>query len=60
MIIRFVLWAAGLIIGTLLLVTGYGVLTGALEWEKYLSLWAGIAGTVLGYIAKTIEAKAAS
>lgn len=59
MIIKFILWAAGVTLVALLCITGYGVMAGSLPWEKYLSLWTGIAGLVLGYAGKALESKVA-
>ncbi len=57
MILKFILWAAGAIIVSLLIVTGYGVITGALPWKDYIAVWTLIIGIVLGWIGKAIEGK---
>lgn len=52
MIMKFLLWAAGVIIVALLIFTGYGVVTGSLSWKDYLPFWSGVVGLVVGYILK--------
>lgn len=57
MILKFTLWAAGLIIVTLLVITGYGVVTGALEWKEYLPFWTGLGGLIIGRISNQVGTK---
>lgn len=47
MILKFTLWAAGLIIVTLLVITGYGVISGSLLWKDYLPFWTGVIGLAI-------------
>jgi len=52
---KFILWACGVILVAILGVTSYGVIAGALDWKDYQTLWAGTAGTFLGYIVKSVS-----
>lgn len=55
MIQKFTLWAAGIVLVVILGITSYGVLSGNFSWEEYKTMWAGLAGTLLGYILKAME-----
>lgn len=52
---KFILWACGIVILSVLSITSWGVVSKNLEWPVYISLWSGIIGTLAGYVFKTLE-----
>ena len=56
MINKFVLWAVGALLVAFILITGYGVLFGSLEWKDYFAAWTGIIGIGMGWVGKLVLA----
>ena len=55
MVLKFALWAAGVIIVVMLGLTGYGVVSGELPWKDCLPFWTGIIGAIVGYVLRQPE-----
>lgn len=54
---KFILWACGLVLVVFLSITSYGVLSGSFNWNEYKTLWSGLLGILLGYVARMIVEK---